>query len=144
MLPPVQTNTKMSAFNVNMSSSSLPTRPSQKALEERKTGGKHNACYQSAHQPLLLTPKHAATSNGCKAYKARSGLVSQNRSRRGVANERVISTYCRFVSSKHSTTPVAASNHNHHAHQEVACAARQAGKPRRGGVRRRCSVEVWG
>jgi len=54
----------------------LPTRSSRKTLKGRKMGGKHNACYQSAHQPLPVLPPATATKDGCEAYKTRIGPVS--------------------------------------------------------------------
>jgi hypothetical protein len=133
MLPPVQTNTKMSAFNVDMSSLHLPTRSSRKSTGRKEDRRKAQRLLPiSTSTPPLLPPNnsHKQRVQSIQCQKWAGGL---NRSGRGVANERVISTYCRFVSSKHSTTPIAALSHNHHAHQEVTYAARQAGKPRRGG-----------
>jgi hypothetical protein len=50
-------------------------------------------------------------------------------------------TYCRFVIHTHRYLHCVLEL-QHYSHQEVTCAAHQAGKPRRGTMRRRCNVEV--
>jgi hypothetical protein len=66
----------MSAFNVNTSSQSPNAVLSKKTLEGKKMGGKHNVCYQSAHQPLSFSPQQQPQTTGAKHTKrSRCGPV---------------------------------------------------------------------
>lgn len=116
--------------------------PLRKTPEERKKGGKHDACYQSAQQPLSSSPQQQPRTTGAKHTRIQERAGGLNGRERGVANERVMSNILPDR-NQHTSLPHCILKLYHYALQEVTCAARQAGKPRQDGVRRQCSVEVW-
>jgi hypothetical protein len=100
----------MSAFNVDVSSffsNAVLGKHWKKGKQEEST-----TLVTNQHINLSsFSPQTTATTTGAKHTKPEVGRWV-NRSGRGVANERVISTYCRFVSSNTTLLPVAASSYN--------------------------------
>lgn len=86
----------------------LPTRSSRKTLKGRKMGGKYNACYQSAQQPLCFSPQQQPQTTGAKHTKPEVGRWVVGVREAWRMNESC-PTYCRFVSSTHRY-PIASLN----------------------------------
>ncbi|KAJ6274536.1 hypothetical protein PSV08DRAFT_265255 [Bipolaris maydis] len=119
------TNTKMSTFNVNTFSQSSNAENGRKAQRLLPIS--------TSTSPLL--PPATAANSGCKAYKFQKWAGGLNGRERGVANERVISNILPDH-IQHTSLLYCVLGRQHHVRQEVTCATRQAGKPRRGALRR--------
>ncbi|KAJ6286182.1 hypothetical protein J3E71DRAFT_261032 [Bipolaris maydis] len=129
------TNTKMSTFNVNTFSQSSNAVLSKKNIESKENGRKAQRLLPISTSTSPLLPPATAANSGCKTYKFQKWAGGLNGRERGVANERVISNILPDH-IQHTSLLYCVLGRQHHVRQEVTCATRQAGKPRRGALRR--------
>jgi hypothetical protein len=97
----------MSAFNVNMFSIHPPNAVLSKSIGRKGKQEESTTLVTNQHINLSVISLPPATSNGCKAYKARSEKRAGRLAGVGEAWRMSESypTYCRFVSSKHNAIP---------------------------------------
>jgi len=98
--PSVQTNTKMSTFNSTCSS---PLQAGPPALERVGEQEESTTLVTNQHNILSVSPQQQPTAGAKHTKTRRAGELTGNQ-KKGVANERVISTYRRLYHSKHKPT----------------------------------------
>ncbi|KAJ5030625.1 hypothetical protein J3E73DRAFT_278388 [Bipolaris maydis] len=109
------------------------TRTTNTKIKENGRKAQRLLPISTSTSPLL--PPATAANSGCKAYKFQKWAGGLNGRERGVANERVISNILPDH-IQHTSLLYCVLGRQHHVRQEVTCATRQAGKPRRGALRR--------